>query len=162
VVEPTLVLAVAVGLMALGAVGSLLPVVPSGLLSLAGVYVYVLFGAEPVGPLLLVSLTAVGLLAAALEQLAGPIAAKASGASTRTAVAAGIGGFLLFLLTGPIGIIVGMFGVVFLMELADAATPRDAARRSVATVLGLLASSLVQFLLTLSVLVGFLLFVVVL
>lgn len=157
-----LVLAAAVGLMALGAVGSLLPVVPSGLLSLAGVYAYVLFGAEPVGPLLLVSLTAVGLLAAGLEQLAGPIAAKASGASTRTAVAAGIGGFVLFFVVGPIGILIGMFGVVFLLELAEAASPRDAALRSVATVLGLLASSIVQFLLTLSVLVGFLLFVVVL
>lgn len=148
-------LAVAVLLMAAGVVGSVLPLLPSGLLSLAGVYVYVFFGAEPIGPLVLASLTLVGLVAVLLEQFAGPIAAKATGAATGTTVAAALGGIVLFFVAGPVGILVGMFAVVFGLELARGVAPPVAGRRSAYTVLGILASSAVQALLTASVLVAF-------
>ncbi|MFB6302369.1 MAG: DUF456 domain-containing protein [Haloferacaceae archaeon] len=152
-VEPVAVVAAA--LMAAGVVGSVLPALPSGLLSLAGVYAYVLFGAEPIGPLLLVGLTLVAGVAAVAEQFAGPVAARASGASTGTALAAGAGGVVLFFVAGPVGILVGMVAVVLALELRRGAAPRTALYRSAGTVLGILVSSAVQILLTASVLVAF-------
>ncbi|MFB6080196.1 MAG: DUF456 domain-containing protein [Haloferacaceae archaeon] len=152
-VDPVAV--VAVGLLAAGVVGSVVPAMPSGLLSLAGVYAYVLFGADRIGPFLLVGLTAVGLVAAAVEQFAGPIAARASGASTRTALAAAAGGVVAFLVAGPVGLLVGMVAVVFALELHRGAGAEGALRRSAATVLGILVSSAVQVLLTASILVAF-------
>ena len=152
-----LALAVAAALLVGGVLGSVLPLLPSGLLSLAGVYAYVFFGSDPLGPLALASLTVVGLVAVVVEQFGGPIAARAGGASTRTVLAAAVAGVALFFVAGPVGILVGMFVVVFLFELADDAEPADAARRAGYTVLGILASSVAQLLLTASILVGFLL-----
>lgn len=152
-VEPVAV--VAAGLMAAGVAGSLLPALPSGLLSLAGVYAYVVFGAEPIGPALLVGLTAAGGLATVAEWFAGPIAARAAGASTRTVLAAALGGVALFLVAGPVGVPVGMVAAVLALELRRGADPRTALGRSAGTVLGLLLSSAVQVLLTASVLVAF-------
>lgn len=157
-VDPVAV--VAAGLLAAGVVGSVLPAMPSGLLSLAGVYVYVLFGAEPMGPFLLAGLTLVGLVAVVAEQFAGPVAARATGASTRTALASAAGGVVLFFVAGPVGVVVGMVGVVLVLELRRGADLRTALVRSAGTVLGVLASSVVQVLLTASVLVAFLAFVV--
>jgi uncharacterized protein YqgC (DUF456 family) len=151
---------VAAGLLAAGVVGSVLPAMPSGLLSLAGVYVYVLFGADRMGPFLLAGLTLVGVVAVVAEQFAGPIAARATGASTHTALAAAAGGVVLFFVAGPVGIVVGMVGVVLLLELRRGVDPRTALGRSVGTVLGVLASAVVQVVLTASVLVAFLAFVV--
>lgn len=145
----------AAALMAAGVLGSVLPAVPSGLLSLAGVYAYVCFGAEPIGPLLLASLTVAGVVAAASEQFGGPIAARASGASTRTVLAAAAGGVVLFFVAGPVGIPIGMIAVVSLLELHRGADGETALRRAAATALGILVSSAVQVLLTASVLVAF-------
>lgn len=157
-VDPVAV--VAAGLMAAGVVGSVLPAVPSGLLSLAGVYAYVLFGADPVGPVLLAGLTAVGGIAVVAEQFAGPIAARATGASTRTALAAAVGGLVGLVVLGPLGLPLGMVAVVLALELRRGAAPRAALRRSAGTVLGVLLSSAVQVLLTGAVLVAFVALVV--
>lgn len=158
-VDPVAV--VAAGLMTAGVVGSVVPAMPSGLLSLAGVYAYVLFGAEPIGPLLLVGLTAVGVVGVVADQFAAPVAARATGASTRTALAAAVGGVALFFVAGPVGVLVGMVGVVLLLELRRGADLRTAARRSAGTALGVLASAAVQALLATSILVAFVVAVVV-
>lgn len=150
---------VAAVLMAAGVVGSVLPVVPSGILSLAGVYVYVFLGAEPIGPFLLAGLTVVGGMAAVAEQFAGPMAARATGASTRTALVAAVGGLVGLLFLGPIGLPVGMVAVVLGLELRRGADPEAALRRSAGTVLGVLLSSAVQVLLTAAILVAFLVLV---
>lgn len=155
-----LVTLVALALLITGVVGSVLPVLPGGLLSLAGVWTYYLFAPDGgLGALLLVSFTLVGLLAIAVEHVGGPLAARAGGASTRTTVAAGLAGALLFFVAGPVGIVVGVVGVVFLLELREGATPEEAARRSVYTAGGMLAAVGVELLLTLSMLVGFAVFV---
>ena len=157
-----LVLIVAVALLGVGVAGSVVPLVPSGLVSLAGVWTYVLFGSEPVGPVVVAVLTLTALLAAVFEHLGGPLAAKASGASNQVLVASTIGGLLLLFVLGPIGIIVGVVGTVFLLELKGGTDIETAARRSVYTAAGVLASSVAQILLTLSILSVFVLFVVVL
>lgn len=157
-----LVLVVALVLLFAGVIGSVAPLVPSGLLSLAGVWSYVLFGTEPVGLFVVSSLTLTALVAVGFEHLAGPIAARASGASNEVMVASTIGGLLLFFVLGPIGIIVGVVGTVFLLELKNGSSSETAVRRSLYTAVGVLASTVVQVLLTLSILLVFVLFVVVL
>ncbi|GAB3418520.1 DUF456 domain-containing protein [Haloparvum alkalitolerans] len=162
-VEPaTLVTGVTLALLLGGVVGSVVPMLPSGLLSLAGVGVYAVWGAEGIGPLLLASLVLVALAAAVLEQFAGPLTARATGASTRTMLIAAGAGVLLFFVTGPVGILIGSFGAVLLLELHRGETGEDAVRRAGYTVLGMLGSAVMQVLLTGSVLAGFVLFVLVL
>ena len=157
-----LVLVVALALLVVGVIGSVAPLVPSGLVSLAGIWTYVLFGSEPVGPILITVLTLTALLAAVFEYFGGPIAAKASGSSNQIVIASTVGGLLLLFVMGPIGIIVGIVGTIFLLELKNGADTETATRRSVYTAAGVLASSVVQALLTLSILAAFVLFVVVL
>jgi uncharacterized protein YqgC (DUF456 family) len=156
-----LALVAAVVLLIVGVVGSVLPLVPSGLVSLAGVWIYVLFGGEPVGAFVVVSLTLAGIAAVIFDHFAGPIAARASGASTETTIAATIGGLLMLFVLGPVGIIVGVVGTVFLLELKNGNEIEIATKRSLYTAVGVLASSVVQVAITLSMLGVFLLFVVV-
>lgn len=152
---------VAVTLMLAGVVGSFVPMLPSGLLALAGVYTYWFFGdASEMGVLLLVSFTILGIAAALLEHFAGAVAARATGASNRTMLIAAGAGILLFFITGPIGILLGIWGVVFVSEIREGADLELAIRRAVYTVVGMLGSAVIQMLLTLSILLGFLLFVV--
>jgi len=153
-------LAVALLLLAGGILGSVLPVVPSGLLSLAGLAVYTLFGRERIGALWLTSMVLAAVIAVALEVLAGPIAARASGASTRTALVATLGGIALFVVAGPVGILLGMVAGVFLLELRRGTATGVAARRSVLTAAGLLGASALQALLTAAVLLAFVVSVV--
>jgi len=155
-----LVFVVAVGLLIAGVVGSVLPLIPAGLVSLAGVWAYVLFGAEPLGALVVASLTLAGVATVVLEHFAGPLAARASGASTEVTVASAVGGLLMMFVLGPIGIVVGVVGTVFLLELKNGTDTERAAKRSLYTAVGVLASSVAQVLLTLSVLVVFVVVVV--
>ena len=155
-----LVLVAAVGLLIGGLIGSVVPFVPAGLVSLAGVWSYVVFGSQPVGPLAVASLTLAGLAAVVFEHFAGPIAARASGASTEVTVASAVGGALMLLVLGPIGIVVGAVGTVLLLELRRGTDPPQAVRRSLYTAVGVLASTVLQILLTLSILVGFLVAIV--
>lgn len=157
-----LVLIVALALLVGGVIGSVVPLVPSGLLSLAGVWTHWLFASDPIGPIVLTVLTLTAIVTALLEHLGGPLAAKMSGSSNQVMVASTIGGLLLLFVLGPIGIIVGVVGTVFLLELKNGTDVELAARRSVYTAIGVLASSVMQFLLTLSILAVFVIFVVVL
>ncbi|WP_430505659.1 DUF456 domain-containing protein [Haloparvum sp. PAK95] len=151
-----LVLAVALALLVAGVAGSIVPLVPAGVPSLAGIYLYAAFGAEPLSVGTLVAFTVVGVVAAALELLGGPLAARGSGASTRTMLAAAGVGFLLFFVTGPVGIVIGMVLVVFYAEYSRGMTPELAARRAGYTVLGVLVAAAAQLFLTLAMLAGFL------
>lgn len=148
-------LVVALVLLVAAVPGSVLPVLPAGLLSLAGLAVYALFGAERIGMLWLASMLLVGAVAATLELLAGPAAARASGASLGTTLVAAVGGAVLFLVAGPVGILLGMAAGVFLVEVVDGTSPRVAIRRSAVTVLGLLGASALQAVLTAAILLAF-------
>ena len=156
---------VAVVLLLAAVVGSVVPLVPAGVTALAGVLVYLLFGPGVGGPLgwvVLLGLVVVGVLTAVVEHLGGAMASKAGGAETMTVLLAGVASFLLFFLVGPLGIVVGMVAVVVGAELYAGKEPREAAVASAWTVAGLLGSAVAQFLLTLSMLVAFLAYVLVL
>ena len=147
-----LVLVVAVVLLVVGVIGSVVPLVPSGLLSLTGIWTYALFGSDPVGPFVVGSLTLAALAAVVFEHFGGPIAAKASGASTEVMIASTVGGLVMLLILGPVGIIVGVVGTVLVLELKQGTDLERAAKRSIYTAVGVLASSVVQLLITLSIL----------
>lgn len=154
--------AVAVALLVLGVVGSVVPALPGALLSLSGVlwYWWSTGYGEPGLPVL-AAFVAVGLLAAAVDYLGGPVAAGAGGASGRTVAAAALVGFVLLFVAGPAGAMLGLVATVFVLELRRAGDARAGARAAAYAAVGVLGSAVVQLLLTGAMLVAFLLVVVV-
>lgn len=156
--DPAFFLAVA--LLLGGVVGSVAPVVPSGVLSLAGVGVYWLFGNRPLGPIVLAGLVLLAVLALVVDWGAGALAASAGGASPWTAALAGIVGLALFFVTGPIGTLVGVVVTVFAVEYYRGESSGKSARSAGVTAVGMVLSLGVQLALTMTVLVGFVIAVV--
>lgn len=152
---------VAVGLVVAGMVGSVLPVVPGGLLSAAGVLVYWRSTgyAEP-SALLVAALVGVGLLATLVDYAGGAVAARAGGASLLTTGVAVVVGLVLLVVAGPVGFLVGLAATVFAVEFAQHADAEAGLRVAVYTTVGVLASTVVQVLLTGSVVVVVVLVVV--
>ncbi|PSP53045.1 DUF456 domain-containing protein [Halobacteriales archaeon QH_1_68_42] len=137
-----------------GVVGSVAPVIPSGLLSLAGVLIYwVASGFGDPDLLVLSGLVLVSVVAMAAEWLSGAVSAKAGGASTKTTVAATLVGFLGLLVVGPVGFILGTALTVFGLTYWENEDAEASARAAGVTILGMLTSSLAQLLLTAGVLV---------
>lgn len=154
-IEPLFVLAVV--LLVAGVVGSFVPLVPGVALSLAGIYLY-WWGtgyAEP-GLLFLAVATAVGLVTLALDYLSSVISASASGASMRTAAIAGVVGLVALVITGPIGMLIGVVVATFALEYVRSGDVERSLRTGIYTSIGMLASSAMQALITGALLVGFL------
>ncbi|RQG90604.1 DUF456 domain-containing protein [Natrarchaeobius chitinivorans] len=147
----------AIALLAGGILGTLIPLVPGGLLSLSGLYLYWWHSGftEP-GAVALVVLTALGILTLLAEFFGGSIAARAGGASWITTGSAAVVGIVLMLVSGPVGLLVGLFGTVFVLEYARNGALDRSARSALYATVGILASTAIQFLLTLSILLGFL------
>lgn len=152
-----LLILAAFALLVLGVAGSALPVVPGASLSVAGLLVYWWQSgyAEP-GPLLFGALLLLGLLALAADWFGGALSAKAGGASLRTTVVAAVAGLLLLPFLGPLGIVLGVAGAVFVLEFHDNRDARRSARTAGYATVGMLASSAVQVLLTGTMLVAML------
>ncbi|WP_254544234.1 DUF456 domain-containing protein [Halomarina pelagica] len=147
------VLLAAFALLVLGVVGTVVPLLPGALLSLAGVYLY-WWGtgyADP-GPAVLAALTLVGVFAVAVDYFGGAIAARSGGASWWTTALAATAGVLLLLVSGPLGLLVGCAGTVFLLEYGRHRNPREGAKTALYATVGVLASAVVQALLALSIL----------
>lgn len=154
------VTAVALALLAAGVVASVVPGVPSGLLALAGVYVEYLFGPGRMGVWLLLSFTAVGVLAIVVDLFGGAIAGRARGASNATTLLAAVAGLVLFFVLGPIGVLLGMFGTVFALEIRrDDREFEQAWDNALWATVGMLASGAAVFLLSASMLAGYAVFV---
>ena len=150
----------AAALLVLGVVGSVVPALPGAALSVAGVLLYWWSTgyADPSTPVLAAFLL-VGLFAAAVDFFGGAVAAGTGGAARWTVLAAGVVGFALFFLVGPLGVVLGVAGTVFLLELQRHGDARRGGRAAVYAVVGVLGSALVQLLLTASMLVAFVLVV---
>ncbi|MFC7018990.1 MULTISPECIES: DUF456 domain-containing protein [Haloarcula] len=143
---------VAFALLVGAVVGSLVPQVPGALLSLLGVALYWYATGEP-GTLLLAGLLLVAVLTWVVDVAGGAVAARVGGASNLTAVLAGLVGLVLFFLTGPLGMILGVTATVFLVELRRQQDARKGAKAALVTTVGMLASGVVQALLTGTILV---------
>jgi len=94
-------------------------------------------------------------ITAAIEFFGGSIAARAGGASWLTTAAAAVVGIVLMVVTGPLGLLVGLFGTVFALEYVRDGELEGSTRSAVYTTIGVLASTAVQVLLTASILFGF-------
>ncbi|MDS0222692.1 DUF456 domain-containing protein [Haloarcula sp. S1AR25-5A] len=150
----TLLFVLAFALLVGGVIGSVTPQVPGALVSLAGVYLYWLAsGMTEPGTILLVLLTLVGLLTWAVDIAGGAVAARVGGASNWTAVLAGVVALVLFFVTGPLGILLGVAGTVFVVEFYRQDDARGGLKAALVTTLGMLASGIVQAMLTASILV---------
>lgn len=150
-----LLVVVAFLLLVAGVVGSVVPAIPGAALSLAGVYLYWWQSgyAEP-HLVWLVALTVAGLLAVAFDWLGGAVATKAGGGSARSTFAAGVVGFVLFFVAGPLGVIVGVAGTVFALEVLGGESTSASLRTAAYATAGILASAVVQLLITVSILLA--------
>ncbi|GAA0655368.1 DUF456 domain-containing protein [Salarchaeum japonicum] len=137
----------AFGLLALGMVGSIVPLLPSGLTGLVGVAVYWWQTGQP-GPLALAALVVLGVTATFVDWFGGALGASAGGASTRTTLIAAVVGLLLLPLGGPIGIIIGIAGTVFTLEYYRNGDGGRSVKTAAYATAGVLASALVQLALT--------------
>ncbi|WP_255191518.1 DUF456 domain-containing protein [Natronobeatus ordinarius] len=147
----------AVALLVGGVVGTLIPLVPGGALSLAGVYLYWWHSGftEP-GTLALVVFTLLGVLTLLTEFFGGAISARFGGASWGTTAIAAVVGIVLMVITGPLGLLAGLFGTVFALEFARNGDVDHGVRSAAFATVGILASTAVQALLTATILFGFL------
>lgn len=150
------VLAITFGLLVAGVVGSVLPVVPGALLSLLGIlfHWWATDFATP-GTVILVVFVGVAVVAMLVDLFGGALAASQGGASKRTVVAAIAVSLVLAVFTGPIGILVGVPATVFVVELYRTEDSGQAQRAAFVTTVGILASALVQAVLTTTLLIGF-------
>lgn len=146
----------AVAVLALAVVGSLVPAVPGGGLSLAGVVGYAVLAPDPaVGGFVLGGLAVVAALATGVSLFGGAIAARERDASTRVVAVAAVAGIALLFVAGPVGVVAGVFLAVLGAELLGGADLRPAAADAAWTTLGVLAGAVGEALLSLSVFVGF-------
>lgn len=144
-----LYLTAALLLLILGIVGSIIPSLPGPLFSLTGVLLYWWStGYSEPSNIVLILLISTGLLAFALDWIASYIGADKSGASKETAIAAALSSAILFLVSGPVGIVVGTAAVVFLRELSRGRKRDEAFKSAVYTTLGILASTVSKVILT--------------
>lgn len=152
-IEP---LPLALALLVLGVVGSVVPLLPGPLLSLTGVlsYWWATDYTDP-GLLALAVLLALGVLALLLDYLGSAMAAQVGGASLATSIAAGAVGIVLLFVLGPLGMLVGVVGTVFLLELRRHGELETGVRTALFTAVGTLASAAVQVVLTAAMLVTF-------
>jgi uncharacterized protein YqgC (DUF456 family) len=152
---------VAVGLAVAGVLGSFVPLLPGALLSLSGVYTYWFStGYTDPGAVALAAFTVAGLTVLAVDWFGGAVAAKVGGASTRLSLVAGVVGLGGLLVAGPVGLLVGTGGTVFVVEYGRSGDADGSIRTAAYTVLGVLATSIMQALLTLGILVGLVVVVV--
>ena len=152
-IDPFVVLAVV--LATAGVFGSFVPFVPGAVLSLEGVYTYWFStGYTDPGAVVLALLTVVGVAVLAVDWFGGAVAAKLGGAPTRLSLAAGVVGLGGMLVAGPVGLVVGSAGTVFLVEYHRSGDGGESLRTAGYTTLGILATTVMQALFTFGMLVA--------
>jgi uncharacterized protein YqgC (DUF456 family) len=150
------VLAITFVLLVAGVVGSVVPAIPGALLSLVGItFHWWATGYATPGRLALLTFVGLAVAAILVDLFGGAIAASRGGASKRTVAAAVVVSFGLALVTGPLGILLGVPATVFLIELSRHGDSGQAKRAALITTIGIFASTVVQALLTTTLLVGF-------
>lgn len=150
-------LALAIVLLVAGIIGSVVPAVPGAFFSIIGLLLY-WWSTGFTAPSTLfmgVALT-LGVFTLLFDYFAGAVSAKIGGASVLTTLVAALVGVVLLLVAGPIGILVGVAGTVFLVEFWRTERVERSAKAALYATIGMLGSVLVQLLLTTALLVGFL------
>jgi uncharacterized protein YqgC (DUF456 family) len=145
----TPITALAVALLVAGVVGSLRTRIPGAVLSLAGVYLYWWeTGFTEPEWVTLALLTAVGVLALVGSLFGTFVADRIEGASTVVAAIGIAVGVVAFPFLGTTGLLVGTAATVFVLEYVRRRDMRRSFVAALSVVLGSVASSVMQFLLT--------------
>lgn len=145
----------AFALLVLGVVGTLVPFVPGGLLSLSGIFVYWhATGYQRPGVFVVIILASTALLAVVVDYAGGAIGAKTGGASMRHAILASAVGIVGLVLGGPVGLLIGVMGTTYVLEARKRGHGEETVRVAIAAGIGVLASAAVQLVLTSAVLVA--------
>ena len=147
---------VTVVLLLAGIIMSFVPLVPGGAVSTLGITYYWATTNE-LGTAVFVGFITLGVLTVAFDLLGSAISARAGGASIRTTIVAAVAAILLLFVLGPLGALLGVVGSVFLLEYLRHGDVRRGVKTAAVTAVGMLASTAMQVLLTVSMLVGFLL-----
>lgn len=156
------VVVIAVVLLVAGVLASFVPAIPGAALSLAGILLYWWStGYTDPGTVALTGFVLLALVTLGADWFAGALSARAGGASTWTMALAAIAGFILLFIAGPVGILLGIAGTVFLAELYRHGDARRSARAATFATVGVLASTIAQVVLTGLMLVAFLVVVIV-
>jgi uncharacterized protein YqgC (DUF456 family) len=145
--------AAALGLILLGVIGCVLPVLPGLPLVLGGVFLYAL-GTRLEGGIGGIQLVVIGLVGGAaigLSMLANVLGVRAAGGSRAAVVGAVLGLIVGLFVGGPIGLLVGPFVGAVLFELIGGRAARQALRSGTGAALGLLVGKVVE----LAVAIGF-------
>jgi len=140
-----------------GVIGSIAPMMPGAAFSLIGVGIYFFMTEDP--SIIFTAFAALtGVFALATDWLAGSIAAKYGGASTKTSLMAGIAGIFGFiLLGGPIGLVLAVAATVFIREYLIHGDSGKGSKAAFYATIGVLGSAFIQTIFTGSILVAFIL-----
>ena len=143
-------------LLVAGVIGSIVPMMPGALFSLAAVVIY-FFRADDPSLLFTVFGTITSAFALFVDWFAGAVAAKYGGASKKTSIAAAVAGlFGFFFMGGPLGLALAVSVTVFVREYLIHGRSGDGAKAAVYATIGVLGSAFVQAMLTGSVLLAYL------
>ena len=143
--EQIIGLSLALVVMAVGLLGSILPVLPGVPVVLCAAIAHKLyFGADGASVWLLVLLAFLTVLALGLDYLATSVGARKLGASWRGMLGAVLGGLVGLFFSIP-GILLGPFIGAFLLEMVGGYEYRRALRAGAGATLGLLAGAVGKF-----------------
>lgn len=149
-------------LMAASVPGSLVPSFPGPSLSGVGILLYWWStGYQAPGTLFLIGFLAVVAIAVTLDQIATAAATKISGASNRTALAAAIAGLIMLFVGGPLGLLAGIAGTVFVREFLRTGDREKSVKAAFYSTAGILGSGAVQAVVSSGLLAAFLIFLAV-
>jgi uncharacterized protein YqgC (DUF456 family) len=156
-----IVVLLSISLCVIGVVGSVVPLLPGASLSLGGVGLYWwASGYTDPGLFAAVLLFGIGATALVIDFAGGAITAYTGGASLRTSLIAAAVALPLVLVAGPFGLLLGLTGTVFILEFRENQDLKTSARVAAFATVGLLATSVMQVLLTSIVLVGLVIVIV--
>ena len=136
---------IAEGFMVIGAVGSMLPAIPSTpVVFLAALGHKIYFGDNSISYLILAILGAITLFSLVMDYIASLVGARKLGATWRGVAGALIGGILgLFL--GPWGILIGPFIGALTFEMMGGRQFEEASKAGFGALLGIVAGTLGKF-----------------
>ena len=136
---------IAEGFMVIGAVGSMLPAIPSTpVVFLAALGYKIYFGDNSISYLILAILGAITLFSLVMDYIASLVGARKLGATWRGVAGASIGGILgLFL--GPWGILIGPFIGALTFEMMGGRQFEEASKAGFGALLGIVAGTLGKF-----------------
>lgn len=154
---PTIILWLSIIVMAAGAIGTFLPVIPGTPLIFIAALGYGYYEEfTHVTPTVLAVMFGLMIIAFLIDYFAGVIGAKKYGATRYGTWGAFIGGIIGILVLSIPGLIVGPFAGAVIGEVLSGRKAQDALRVGLGTVIGLAGGAFVKFLLALTMVVVFL------